>query len=545
MSGLSQGLARTWAKAFFLVLALTVLWTLSTPLFAAPDEPAHVLKAVATARGQLSGPSVAGQPAAVTQVTVPAGYATAGQVPDCFDTLRTEPAGCARDLTYEPGIVQTTTYVGHYPLLYYLLVGWPSRFITSPDEAVYAMRLTSDFLSAAFVSLALALFLAQRRKGGPPVLGVLIALTPQAVFLASAVNPAGLAISAAVCLWASGLCLMTSRNIAAGYDGNGVPAWAVDVPVDDELEARWPDRAGFTQRGLLVIVAVSAIVETFTVALGPLWVAITGALLVAAASASRRKELERDWDFRLTAAAISLGIGVSSLLVWKGDSLAVLGSSRNVPTGASDLEVLLHAASWLPTYVAQAIGAMGWLETRPPILTYLVWGLLLLVAAITALRFGSRRMRLALLAAGTISLLAPTLVTASQARALRSIVWEGKDGMPLWVGLPILAVGACATWWSEHPRIDRSLIAGAGAAQFAAFVGGLHRYTVGTHGSWTMMGGVRDGWSPPLPPLVLVGLYAAVLVVGWRVPAYRPVGTRHLDLELISNETKGTDLVRE
>ena len=155
---------------------------------------------------------------------------------------------------------------------------------------------------------------------------MLIALTPQAVFLASAVNPAGLAISAAVCLWASGLCLMTSRNIAAGYDGNGVPAWAVDVPVDDELEARRPDRAGFTQRGSLVIVAVSAIVETFTVALGPLWVAITGALLVAAASASRRKELERDWDFRFTAAAISLGIGVSSSSFGK----AVAGRARDV-----------------------------------------------------------------------------------------------------------------------------------------------------------------------------------------------------------------------
>ena len=317
------------------------------------------------------------------------------------------------------------------------------------------------------MSLALALVLAQRRKGGLLLLGLVIALTPQALFLASVVNPAGLAISAALSLWTSGLCLATSRDNAGG----SVRVWATRVPVDEELEARSLDQGGMSQRGLLAIVAVSALVEAFTVALAPLWVAITGALLVAAASASHRRELHRDRDVRLTVGALVLGIGGASLLVWKGDSLAVLGSSRNVPAGASDLEVILHAVSWLPIYVAQAIGAMGWLETRPPLLTYLIWGLLLLVVAVTALRFGSQRMRLVLLAAGAISLLAPTLITASQARALRSIVWEGKDGMPLWVGLPILAVGASATWWSEHPQMGRGLIAAAGVAQFAAFVG--------------------------------------------------------------------------
>ena len=173
-----------------------------------------------------------------------------------------------------------------------------------------------------------------------------------------------------------------------------------------------------------------------------------------------------------------------------------------------------HEIYWLPTYVVQAIGAMGWLETRPPLLTYLIWGLLLLVVSMTALRFGSQRMRSVLLAFGTVCLVVPTLITASQARALKSIVWEGKDGMPLWVGLPILAVGASATWWSEHPRMGHGLIGAAGVAQFAAFLGALHRYTVGAHGPWTMISSVTDGWSPPLPALLLVGLYTVALIVG-------------------------------
>ena len=523
---MSQWLPRIWAKTFIFVLALTVLWTLSTPLFAAPDEPAHVLKAVAAARGQLSGPSVAGQPPAVMQVTVPAGYATVGQVPDCFDTLRTEPAGCARDLTYAPGLVVTTTYVGHYPPLYYLLVGWPSRFITSPDDAVYAMRLMSDILSAALVSLALALLLTRRRKGGLPLLGLVIALTPQALFLASVVNPAGLAISAALCLWTAGLRLVMSRNDAARI----APVWAPAVPLDPELDAPSLGQGGTPNRGLVVIIAASALVEAFTVALGPLWVAITLIVLVVTADVSRWRELRRDRDVRLTVTTVVVGAIAASLFVWHDDSLAVLGSSRKVPAGASTVEVLLHAMYWLPTYVAQAIGAMGWLETRPPLLTYLIWGLLLLVVSITALRFGSQRMRSVLLAFGTVCLVVPTLITASQARALKSIVWEGKDGMPLWVGLPILAVGASATWWSEHPRMGGGLIGAVGVAQFAAFLGALHRYTVGAHGSWTMISSVTDGWSPPLPALVLVGLYAAVLVVGWRALLYRPTGARRIDL---------------
>ncbi len=85
------------------MLVLTVLWTLATPLFAAPDEPAHVLKAVATARGELLARPVPGDPAAVMDVVVPAGYATVGQVPSCFYKSRDEPAGCAKDPVYRGG----------------------------------------------------------------------------------------------------------------------------------------------------------------------------------------------------------------------------------------------------------------------------------------------------------------------------------------------------------------------------------------------------------------------------------------------------------
>ena len=95
----------------------------------------------------------------------------------------------------------------------------------------------------------------------------------------------------------------------------------------------------------------------------------------------------------------------------------------------------------------------------------------LLLVAVIALKFGSKPLRHVLLAFGVIGILAPTVIPASQAQTLKSLVWQGKDGMPLWVGLPILAVGAGAAWWSEHPLACRTLIGVAGIAQFAAFVG--------------------------------------------------------------------------
>jgi hypothetical protein len=44
----------------------------------------------------------------------------------------------------------------------------------------------------------------------------------------------------------------------------------------------------------------------------------------------------------------------------------------------------------------KAMGAMGWLET--PLVTYLVWGTLLLVIAIAGFRLGSPRMRVVFMA---------------------------------------------------------------------------------------------------------------------------------------------------
>jgi hypothetical protein len=381
--------------------------------------------------------------------------------------------------------------------------------------------LVSDVVSSVFVSLALALVLMDRRKAPLPLIGLGIAVTPQALFLASVVNPAGLAISAAVCLWTAGLMLVRSSDEVAGSNESvGHPG---TQPAPDE-EGRLLEPHGVSHRALLLIIATSGLIEAFAVAFGPLWVTLTVGVLVACASGVTRRDLLYQRDARLTAGGLVAGLGVATALVWANGSLAVLPSSRTVRAGTPLLTVIVRSVSYVPDYVAQTVGAMGWLETRPPLLTYLIWGTLLVILAIVAFRFASRQMSVVLLAFAAVAILGPTLISASQALRLGSIVWEGKDGMPLWVGLPLVAASASTAWWSRHPQTSRLLLGAAGVAQFAAFLGALHRYTVGLHGPWSMWSTVPDGWSPPLPPLVLLGLYALTLVLGWGFLLYRPAG---------------------
>ncbi len=52
---------RVWWVSFLLVAAIGGLWALANPLFAAPDENSHVVRAVALDHGQLTGDSQKGR----------------------------------------------------------------------------------------------------------------------------------------------------------------------------------------------------------------------------------------------------------------------------------------------------------------------------------------------------------------------------------------------------------------------------------------------------------------------------------------------------
>jgi hypothetical protein len=253
------------------------------------------------------------------------------------------------------------------------------------------------------------------------LLGLAIALAPQALFLASVVNPAGLAISAAICCGQQA----SSSYVRATTAPGSTPQQAESsIQRVCETEERLREDDGVSHRALLLIAVTSGLVESFTVA----------------------------WD----------------------------------------LLVILGGAGFM---------------------------------------FASRQIRPVLLAFVALAVLAPTLISASQALRLGSIVWEGKDGMPLWVGLPLAAASASATWWSRYPQTSRLLLAAAGAAQFAAFLGAtpVHDKCL----RFLELSTVPDGWSPATPPLVLLSLYALALLLGWGFLLSRPAHGQQFDVTVL------------
>ena len=177
-------------------------WALATPLFASPDEPGQVIKAVAVAHGQLTGTTVrtGGYFDFETGVHVPAYYERALDETKCFidnmgGTPSCAPAFDARD-THDK---QVLTWIGRYPPLYYAIVGLPS-LVSDGTAAVLAMRVVSAVLCGAFFAVGLTGLRAARQPSSMVAAGWL-AITPTALFFGAVVNASGLEIAAGFATW--------------------------------------------------------------------------------------------------------------------------------------------------------------------------------------------------------------------------------------------------------------------------------------------------------------------------------------------------------
>ena len=166
-------LLRVWAMSTLILFGFSAVWTLATPIGAANDEPAQLVKAASAARGELLGQTVSPRSVAhlsdadrtslhdcyiiyggrrcnraVTIVTVPEGFASLA----ACNTFAFVPAGSCVGLRGSARTASAATYVGRYPPLYYAIVGLPS-LVWSDDAAVYLMRMVSGMLSALFLGL--------------------------------------------------------------------------------------------------------------------------------------------------------------------------------------------------------------------------------------------------------------------------------------------------------------------------------------------------------------------------------------------------------
>lgn len=489
-----RGPVLRWLTVGALLFGLGALWSLAVPLMASPDEPSHVVRAAAVARGQLSGtandaPQSTERPGVGTLVRLPSDFAAATALPNCFAFDRDQPADCQDELPAPGTDVLVETFAGQYPPLYYALVGWPSLFLAA-GPSIVAMRLVSAAVSAALLTWA-AFRLSTVRGNRAGLWGLAVAVTPMCLFLAGTVNPAGLEVSAAIAFWAACLAMVS--------------------------------RDGPVSTAALVQAVVAGAVLINVRATGPVWALAIVVVVLLAAPRGRWREILRlpsaRWAGAGTAVAVLASVG------WLATHGSVVTTRGLYPQFGDLTTALLGILGDGFAYLQNMIGDFGWLDAPAPPLTFVGWYVALgalLLPALAAPRPGRQRAALGLLIAGVaaapIILQLPTIVDTG-------LIWQGRYALPIAVGVPMLAalvlrVDATETGES-HRRTARAVVPVLLVAHVAAFWWGSRRYAEGLDGQLIT---AQPDWSSPIGYLTGVALYALVAsALAWALWAsYRP-----------------------
>jgi hypothetical protein len=482
---------RLWWTTFVLVTAVGGLWALANPLFAAPDENSHVIRAVALDHGQLTGKERKGRlpqrldvTPEVLEVRVPRIYPAEQSA--CFAFQPNKPADCAHveGSTREVGAL---TSAGRHPPAYYAVVGVASWLYRPGSGVVYLMRFLTVLMTAAFIATTIT---AIRRTTVPRIVavGVLFAVSPMVLFVGGSVNPNGLEIPAALALWVCGLVLVSQAR----------------ETIDNRL---------------VIATGIAGCALALSRQLGPLWLALIAITIAVFGSSEAPRALARSTWARVWAALV---VACSVAQIGWNAVVGSLGYTRypNAPRNIPTSEITRFTVGSLFDRYKQMIGLFGWLDTPSPALTYVLWtagvGFLVLVA----LAWARRRHVAALLVVVAATVVVPVALESAVYGDAGGPAWQGRYGLPLAVGVPIVAAMAIASSERGRQLAELRLFVGAGVmlvvAHVLAFAQNLRRYTVGYDGEiqyWR-----HAAWSPPLlSPLIVTIAYALLVTafVGW------------------------------
>jgi hypothetical protein len=492
---------------FFL---LGAAWALASPLLSGPDEPAHIVRAEAIVRGQLIGRPLSPNPDyPFTSVLVPGFLENVNRLTYwcyLYDTAHT--ARCAPPLSGPNHLVAVTTYVGHYPPLYYEAVGWPS-LLAGGTAGVLLMRIVSAFINS--VLLATALWLALRRSR-VLVLAILAAVTPAVMFFSGSVNPSGMEMASAVCFWCALLGLTMPWAVGAeragGADGGADDGAGRGAEGDDSAGraggrgdrgvgpagemARAGGRGdrgvgpagemaragGRGDRGVgpagemaraggrgaplplleVVVAAVSGCVLALTRGLSPAWVVVALVAALFSGDGGRMRQLARSRSVRVAGCVLVLAMVAAVTWIVAEHGLDELG----LPNHASYASLFHQALADTPKRLMEMIGLFGTNNVSPPVFATTTAVSVLGVLVVGALIVGSWRERLVLASLLIAIVAVPIAINVVTGRHY-GVIWQGRYTMPIGVGAPILAGYVLGAWFERgRRRVGRR--AGSGAA---------------------------------------------------------------------------------
>lgn len=475
-----QSFIRIFLPAFVLLSAMSIIWALASPIFSSPDENAHATKAIAQVHGEVVGKQVKG--AHGIRVDLPDSYRYMPQLV-CFAYHPDVPADCGVELGDPRGTTFFDTWVGAYNPVYYYIVGWPS-LVFGGSTGLIAMRIMSALLSSAFLALAFQIAFAARRTRWAAV-SVAFLASPVILYMAGSVNPQGLEISAAAALWiALPRLLQKYRN-------------------DDPF--------ALSKAYLWSVVVASAALLAMARAVGPLWVMIivVSCFVIIGWPAIKRLLASRASYIPI---AIIAGAGLFSL-VWTlgAGSLSGQAAKGDAPlVGGSFLAGVAVMLRDTPSFIAQAVGIFGWLDTTPPAIVFMPYFIAFAILAALAITASGRRGLAIVTGLIALSIFVPVVVQAYSVHQT-GIIWQGRYGIFLYVSIPLLSGfvlssrrGARVAFLST--RITPIIAALLWIYSVAAFVFVLRRYVVGIDAPIRQMLSAPQ-WQPPLGWIALVALF--------------------------------------
>jgi hypothetical protein len=449
--------------AFFAVVGS---WSMSTPLFQSSDETSHVFRAVSAVRGEILVPTHGPAKQGADHVSVPLRIEREAHGALCFIYKPDVPASCARKVPPVAGSTEVGTGAARYNPIYYWLVGLPTLINTGPI-GLYGMRLVSTLLSSLLLAWAM---LGALQSGRSAVgVGLLLAITPEAAFLAGMINPNGVEIAAAACVW---------TNLLLWIQGGRFSA------------------VGFTR------FVVGACALTMPRSIDPFWllcIGITGLCLV------RWRWLRREIQCRRT--LIGLGVvfvftllSVAWVAVSHALQLTFPQSVKPTLAGTSFNVRYINTAKRVHRWQEQLVGVFGWLDTDLPHADYTLYYRALILLALCALICRSVRVFLVLT---LVAVAAVVLSRGLEAQQLGVIGrwWQGRYSLPIEMGIPILAgfgVRDVDRRWTFAPvTVGLAACVVVGWLQFEGMRRFLWRNGVGLSHPFSLSG----SWSPPLGAL--------------------------------------------
>jgi hypothetical protein len=437
------------------------------PLGRTPDEPAHVVKALATGEGHVIGSAAAPTDPSYSDVQrrwvgqQTRSFVLAHDVAALFPAFPcpafnpTISARCQRDYPTRSS-PRVSTYVGTYEPYSYVPAGVLMRFGTTPWSAWILGRVGFALASLGLLAVGAAA-LWDKRYPQLALWGFVLAVTPTVLWLAGSINPSAVEISAAIC-FTSGLLVVTRPAPPA-----------------------WPAWAAVMAGGLLL---------ASTRALGPYFVGAIALLVLLARGRAVIDIVRRQTRLAAVAAGVVV-VGLGLNVVWE---------QRYQP----HLDVTPGALShwhWerLPSLGREMVGVFGWLEWHMPNPVFYFWGLLLLILIGVAIWRGAWFERLAVVAAAALTI-AVSLSLHSILPAQTGYDVYGRYVLPLAVALPLIAADVVVRRARRADRRPLMFVASATALAVAVIQGfawfiNARRFAVGTSGPRWFLSHAQ--WSPP------------------------------------------------